>query len=127
MMRSKALGRKLWVIAGGHIPLRSNGSEPVFTSHDKVAILNVSSDEVEVTFEIFYEDRPPAKLDPLSIGGQRMRKVRFNDLIDPFPLPLDTPFACLIKASGPVVVQFSRMDTSHTHHAGFLVTPLFVR
>jgi hypothetical protein len=43
--------------------------------------------------------------------------VRFNDLIDPQALPLDTPYACIIRSDEPVVVQFTRRDTGQPANA----------
>jgi hypothetical protein len=40
-----------------------------------------------------------------------MRKIRFNDLINPLPVPLDTPFGFLITSNTGIIVQFSRMNT----------------
>jgi hypothetical protein len=37
--------------------------------------------------------------------------VRFNDLRDPAPVPRDTPYASVIEADVPVVVQHTRLDT----------------
>lgn len=38
----EAIGKRRWTIAGGHIPLGSNGMEPEFTSRDEIAVLNCS-------------------------------------------------------------------------------------
>jgi hypothetical protein len=61
---------------------------------------------------IYYEDHEPVGPYPLKVAAQRVRHVRFNDLIDPQALPLDTPYAVLVVADHPVVVQFTRRDTS---------------
>jgi hypothetical protein len=111
------VGMKRWAIACGHIPLRSHGAEPRATSRDELCVLNAGKRAAKVTLTIYYADRPPAGPYRLSVGAERVRHVRFNDLIDPEPLPLDTPYAALIRANVPIVVQFSRSDTSQAENA----------
>lgn len=122
-MAEQALGKKTWAFAAGHIPLTSTGHEPTFTSHDKIAILNTATQDAEVTITIFYEDGEPVQDHAVRVKARRVRKIRFNDLIDPLPLPLDKPFGFVVQANVPVVVQFSRMDTGSRSAAGFCVTP----
>ena len=113
------IGKKKWVIAGGNIPVESNGFEPTFTSHDKLSILHTSSGKVKITLTIYFSDHEPYGPYELELEGQRLKKVRFNDLIDPLAIPLGVPYACVIEATEPVVVQFSRLDTSQKENAGF--------
>lgn len=122
-MAEQALGKKTWAFAAGHIPLTSTGHEPMFTSHDKIAVLNTSNQDADITIGIYYEDGEPVKDYAVGVKARRMRKIRFNDLIDPLPLPLDKPFGFVIQSSIAVVVQFSRMDTRSRHVTGFCVTP----
>ncbi len=46
-----------------------------------------------------------------------MRTIRFNDLIDPEPIALDTDFAAIIESNVRIVVQFQRVDTSRNGQA----------
>lgn len=114
------IGRKTWVIPGGHIPLRSNGPEPESTSRDELSVLNASRSEARLKITIYYSDRDPVGPHALSVPPRRVRDVRFNDLIDPEALPLDTPYAAVIEASVPVVVQFGRLDSSRGTSVGFI-------
>lgn len=41
----------------------------------------------------------------------RTAHVRFNDLRDPEPIPLDTDFASVIESDVPLVVQHTRLDS----------------
>jgi hypothetical protein len=113
----KEIGKKIWAIAGGHIPLHSHGHEPEFTSHDKLCILNTTNHEAEIEITIFYADREPIGPYPLTVPARRIRHVRFNDLIDPEAIPLDTDYASVIESNVPIVVQFSRLDTSQGENA----------
>jgi hypothetical protein len=124
---SEPIGKKVWAFAGGHIPLFSTGKEPEFTSHDKISVLNTSAKDAEVKITIFYENDEPVKDHAIKIKARRVRKIRFNDLIDPRPISLDKPFSFVLASDVEIIVQFSRMDTSSKHIAGFCVTPYFKR
>jgi hypothetical protein len=113
----KTLGHAHWAIAGGHIPLASNGREPEFTSHDRICILNTSAEEARVEMMILYADCDPIGPYRLPVAARRVRHVRFNDLIDPLAMPLDTDYSVVVTSSVPVVVQFSRQDTGSAQRA----------
>jgi hypothetical protein len=109
-------GHKIWVIAGGQIPLLSTGKEPGFTSRDVVCILN-TGEATKVNIMIYYEDKPPAGPYRIELKEICVRQVRFNDLVDPLPIPLNTIYAAVIESDNPVLVQFTRMDTGHANKA----------
>ncbi len=121
----KPYGKKRWAFAAGHIPLHSTGKEPDFTSHDKVAILNTSDSDAEISIKILFEDREPLSEFKVKVRAGRVRKVWINDLIDPYPVPLDTAYSIDLSANVNVIVQFSRMETSSRETAGFVVTPYY--
>ncbi len=121
----KAIGRTKWAIPGGHIPLRSHGHEPEHTSRDELGILNTGEAEAHLEMTIFYADRDPVGPYRLTIPGRRTRHVRLNDLIDPEAIPLDTDYAAVIESDTPIVVQFTRRDTSQAENALFSVVPFF--
>lgn len=108
----KTIGSKVWAIPGGHMPSLSSGSEPRDTSRDELCVLNAGHFDVHLQLTIYYEEHEPVGPYPLKVAARRVRHVRFNDLIDPQALPLDTPYAVLLVADHPVVVQFTRRDTS---------------
>lgn len=105
-------GAKVWVMALGHIPLETQGPEPECTSRDQIALFNANTEEVHIEIEIFYVDRDPIDPYRLTVQPRRLRIVRFNDLIDPLPVPLDQDFAAVIRADKPIVVQCSRFNSS---------------
>lgn len=118
-----AHGKKRWMFAAGHIPLQSTGREPAFTSHDKIAILNTSNHRAKIMLNIFFEKDDPVLQYQLEVSARRVKKIRINDLIDPLPVPLDTPYALSLDSSEEIIVQFSRMDTSDANIASFVLTP----
>jgi hypothetical protein len=104
-------GKKQWAFAAGNIPLRSHGLEPEFTSHDKIAILNTGHKDAAVRLSIYYASDSPVGEHEIVVKARRLRKVRFNDLINPLPIPLETPFGFVLQSDEPVIVQFSRANT----------------
>jgi hypothetical protein len=122
---SSRYGYKTWAFAAGHIPLRSTGVEPEFTSHDKIAILNPCELDADIELQIFYKNADPVGNYKIKVEAKRLKKIRFNDLIDPLPISLDTPFGFILKSSIEVIVQFSRFDTSSQNVAIFCTTPYF--
>lgn len=113
----RALGKKIWVVAGGRIPLGSSGPEPELTSFDQLCLLNTGPKAATVELTVFFSDREPLGPFPLEVPARRTRHVRFNDLIDPQALPLETDYACVISSTVPLVVQFNRQDTRQAANA----------
>jgi hypothetical protein len=118
-----SIGKKIWSFSAGQIPLLSTGSEPKFTSHDKISILNVNLRDAKIKVTVYYEDRNLVDGYELLVMSQRARKIRINDLINPLPVPLDTPYSFLLESDVPVIVQFSRMITAQRALSGIIVTP----
>ena len=119
-------GRKIWAISGGRIPFGSTGDEPELTSRDELSILNASKRDAEVSIMIYYSDRDPVGPYNVTVAAQRVRVIRFNDLIDPQPLPLAVPYAALIESTRRVIVQFTRQDTRQAENAliGMMAFPV---
>lgn len=114
---SGAIGRTLWVIAGGRIPFPTTGAEPQMTSRDELRFLNTGDTAAEVQLTIVYSDRNEIGSYRLRVAAQRFRRARVNDLIDPLPVPLETAYAIVIRATTPIVVQFTRLDSSSATNA----------
>ena len=117
------IGRKIWAIAGSNIPLEQSGPEPAFTSHDSLWMLNATDEEAQVEIWIYYADREPTGPYPLELSARRVRQVRFNDLIDPEAMPLETDYAAVVTATEPIVVQFTQMDTRQPANTRTNVVP----
>lgn len=122
----KTIGRTTWAIPGGHIPLRSTGPEPEFTSRDELCVLNAGDADAHVDLTIFYEHREPIGPYRLVVGTRRVRRVRFNDLIDPEAMPLGVDYGVVVESDVPIVVQFARVDTSRSAltHSGTMAFPV---
>jgi hypothetical protein len=114
---SKPIGHKRWAIAEGYIPSWSNGPEPQFTSHETACLLNASDQEAHVEITVYFTDREPAGPYHLTVPARRTLHVRFNELKDPEPVPVDTNDASVIESDIPIVVQHTRLDSRQAENA----------
>ena len=113
----ESIGRKVWAIAEGYIPPTSTGPEPQMTSHETVCILNTGDRDANVEITIYFRDREPAGPYKVKVAARRTKHLRFNDLVDPEPIPLDTDYASVIRADVTVVVQHTRLDSRQAENA----------
>ena len=111
------IGKKRWAIAEGYIPPSSTGPHPQMTSHETVCLLNTGSRDAHVSITVFYTDQSPVGPYRLVVPAERTRHVRFNDLTDPAPIPVDRDFASLIESDVPIVVQHTRLDSRQAENA----------
>lgn len=110
------IGRKRWAIPEGYIPAGSHGREPQMTSHECVCLLNASTEDAMIRLTVFYTDREPVTY-RLTVPAQRTRHVRFNNLSEPEPIPLDTNFSSVIESNVPIVCQHTRLDSRQAENA----------
>ncbi len=104
-------GHKIWAITGGNIPVKSTGTEPENTSRNVLHILNTGHQDANICITIYYAEKPPSGIYKIAVKAQRMRSIRFNDLIDPEAIPLATDFASVIHSDVPIIAGFSKTDT----------------
>ncbi|MBW3613262.1 MAG: sensory rhodopsin transducer [Chloroflexi bacterium] len=114
---NEPIGRRRWAIAEGWIPSGSTGPEPEMTSHETACLLNTGDGEAHVEITVFYEDRDPVGPYRLTLPARRTRHLRFNELEDPEPIPLDTPYASIIESDVPIIVQHTRLDSRQAENA----------
>lgn len=107
-----SLGHTRWVIPEGFIPGESlPGADRALLSHEAACILNAGDVAALVEVTIYFTDREPVGPYRVTVGARRTLHLRFNELDDPEPVPLDTDYASVISASVPIVVQHTRLDS----------------
>jgi hypothetical protein len=111
------IGHRRWAIAEGYIPGWSNGPEPQFTSHETACLLNASDEEAHVEITVYFSDREPVGPYRVTVPARRTRHVRFNELEDPEPIPVDTAYSSVIESDVPIVVQHTRLDSRQAENA----------
>jgi hypothetical protein len=106
----EAIGRRRWAIAEGYIPSQSVSQERALVSHETACILNAGDREANITLTVFFTDREPVVY-RVTLTARRTLHLRFNDLADPAPIPLDTDFSSVFESDVPIVVQHTRLDS----------------
>jgi hypothetical protein len=118
------IGHRRWAIAEGYIPPGSHGAGRAMVSHETVCLLNAGDRDAHVSITVYFADREPVGPYELTVPARRTRHVRFNDLLEPEPIPVDTDFASVITSDEPVVAQHTRLDTRQAE-LGLLSTIAF--
>ena len=116
-MDDAPIGRRRWAIAEGYIPASSTGPEPQMTSHETACILNAGARDAHVEITVFFADRDPVGPYRVTVPARRTLHLRFNDLRDPEPIPLDTDYASVFESDEPIVVQHTRLDSRQSENA----------
>ena len=111
------IGSTTWVIGDGWIPPTSTGPDPNMTSHESACMLNPNEQPAHVEMLVYFADREPAGPYQMEIPPRRVRHQRFNDLVEPEPVPVGTDYSVLIRASVPIVVQHTRLDSRQAENA----------
>lgn len=112
-----AIGKKIWAIAEGYIPGYSNGPAPDFISHEAACILNTSEEDAHVQIMLYFTDKEPVGPYNITVPARRTKHLRFNDLTDPQPVPLETNYSSVFVSDQPVVVQYTRLDSRQNANA----------
>jgi hypothetical protein len=105
---SKPAGCKRWSVAEGHVAKRADGAE-IDAASDVLWLLNASTHEAHIEIMVYFEHRVPAGPYRLTLLPERSRRVRWQDLEGPEPLPIGTDFASVIESDVPIVVQYTRV------------------
>lgn len=112
-----AIGKKIWAIAEGYIPGYSNGPPPDFISHEAACILNTADTEAHVEIMLYFSDKEPVGPYKVTVPARRTLHVRFNDLKDPRPIPLETDYSSVFVSDQPIVLQYTRLDSRQAANA----------
>ena len=114
-----AIGRTCWALAEGYIPRGSHGPSPQMVSHETLCLLNTSNSDADVRITIYFADREPVGPYQVTVPARRTKHLRFNELVDPSPIPLDTDYASVVESTIPIVVQQTRLDSRQAENALF--------
>lgn len=107
----KAIGQKVWVIADGYIPPTSSDQSRELISHDAMCILNCGDQDANIALTIYFSNKEPVGPYRFVVPASRTKHVRFNELIDPAPIPHNIDYASVIESDEPIIVQHTRLDS----------------
>lgn len=111
------IGKKIWAIAEGYIPGYSNGPPPDFISHEAACILNTSDQDAHIEITIYFSDKEPVGPYKVTVAAKRTKHLRFNNLRDPQPVPLETNYSSVFISDQPIVLQYTRLDSRRNANA----------
>ncbi len=111
------IGYKVWAIAEGYIPSESVDDSHELLSHETACLLNPGDRDAHVQITLYFENREPVGPYRVTLPARRTLHLRFNDLNDPEPVPLDTDYASVFESDEPIVVQHTRLDSRHPNIA----------
>ncbi len=80
-------------------------------SHETACLLNTGDTDAHVEVLVYFKDREPVGPYRVTILARRTLHMRFNDLKDPAPVPLDTDYSSVFTSDVPIVVQHTRLDS----------------
>jgi hypothetical protein len=105
-----ALGHRSWVVPDGYLPA---GEVDGLVSHEAICVLNTGDQDAHLRVTVYLEDADPLEF-TANVPAQRTRHLRVDDLRDGDgrAVPRQTPYAVVVRADRPVVVQHSRLDVS---------------
>lgn len=106
------IGKTHWAIAEGYIPPNDEGAtDRRFIPHEAACILNTNDRDAQVAITLYFADRGPAGPYKVTVRAQRTLHLRFNDLVEPEPVPRDTDYSSVFFSDVPIVVQHTRLDS----------------
>jgi len=106
----KAYGKKTWLIPDCFLALDSKGQ----LSHEAICVVNTSDVDAVIDLTLFYEDRAAVKGFKSQCGAEMTHHIRLDKMRNDEGklIPRDVPYAILVESNTPIVVQYSRLDTS---------------
>jgi len=107
----KAYGKKTWLIPDTYLnSISKNGN----VSHESICVLNTSDVDAVLNLTLFFEDREAITSFASQCPAMKTHHVRMDKIrnADGESIPKDVPYAVLVESNTPIVVQYSRLDTS---------------
>ncbi|WP_416151640.1 sensory rhodopsin transducer [Salipaludibacillus sp. HK11] len=104
-------GKTHWFVPDCFIPTQSEGTQE---SHEAICILNCNEKTAQLMITIYFEDRDPIEGVTYDVAGRRTKHIRTGWLKkdDIEVIPKGVPYAMEIKSQEPIVIQYSRLDSS---------------
>jgi len=112
-LENTSLGKYEWLIPDAFYPETDNGT---YVSHEAVCVLNTGDTDAEIDFTLYFENAEPMSGFVSKCPAKRTHHIRMDRLVSQNGnvIPRGVPYAMLVKSSVPVVVQYSRCDTTQS-------------
>lgn len=108
---SKAFGKTTWLIPDCYLHSVSLNEQ---VSHEAICVLNTSDVDAQINLTLYFEDRDAIKDFTSFCSAQKTHHIRLDKIVSASgaQIPRDVPYAILVESNTPIVVQYSRLDTS---------------
>ena len=108
-------GSTTWYIPDTYLPEPVQGDGP-YLGHEAICVLNVTEHDAALLLDFYFEDRAPVKDMPVTVPAERTRHLRLDkpEQIGGFKVPVGVPYAIRVRSDVPIIVQYSRLDTTQT-------------
>ena len=105
-------GKCRWFIPDAFYPVIDHGKE--YVSHEAVCVLNTTDQDAHIQITLYFEDRDPIGGFEAICGAQRTNHIRMDRIVSKtgMRIPRGVPYAMTVESDTPVVVQYSRLDTT---------------
>ena len=112
---NSAYGKKTWLIPDGFLHSKSNGQP----SHESICVINTGIEDAKIDITLFFEEQSELGGFEYICPARKTKHIRMDKLKNKNgdPVPKDTPYAMLVQSNNPIVVQYSRLDTSQCEMA----------
>lgn len=112
MGEKKAGGERIWYIPDCYYPeITSPGH---YVSHEAICVLNTGMEDAEIKLTLYFEDRDPIDNFKAICPARRTKHIRLDQIKDDDGngVPKGVPYAIMVESSCPIIVQYSRLDTT---------------
>ena len=107
-----AYGKKTWMVPDCYWPEITTGGH--YVSHEAICVMNTGDEDAKIHITLLFEDREPMDGFYTRCAARRTHHVRLDKLRDTQgnAVPMGVPYAALVESDQPIVVQYSRLDTT---------------
>lgn len=112
-------GKKVWIFPDAELPPKGENEIP---GHESIIVTNTCDKDAVINITLFYADKPAVKNISFTVGAERVRCVRTND-VDVFGdnIPKEgVQYAIMLESDQPVVAQYGRAEP---RRVAFYTTP----
>jgi len=104
-------GKTEWFIPDAYYPGIDNGT---YVSHEAVCVLNTGDADAHIEITLYFEDKEPKTGFTAVCPARRTNHIRMDKIVnaDGSKVERNVPYAMLVTSDVPIVVQYSRCDTT---------------
>ena len=110
-------GKTQWLIADCYWPeITTQGH---YVSHEAICVLNAGDVDAKIDITLYFEDQEPMTGFHAECAARRTNHIRMDKILceNGNHVPMGKLYAALVVSSAPIVVQYSRLDTTQPNEA----------